>query len=130
MINDLTIIQNNCLRRIFDVYKTTSIAKLKTETHISFINIYLNELQIKARQRLQSSKHYEKVEKIKRKIHRTLKKEKDRQKKAEFISKFQKKTQLKRLNENIEKQKIADAQKKQKQNQSSEKKLTNYFVRF
>ena len=44
MINDLTIIQNNCLRRIFDVYKTTFIAKLKTKTHISLIDIYLNEL--------------------------------------------------------------------------------------
>ena len=44
MINDLTIIQNNYLRRIFDVYKTTFIAKLKTKTHISFINIYLNKL--------------------------------------------------------------------------------------
>ena len=80
MINDLTIIQNNCLRRIFDVYKTTSIMKLKTETHISFINIHLNELQVKARQRLQSSEHYERVEKIKRKIHRTLKKKKQTKK--------------------------------------------------
>ena len=44
MINDWTIIQNNCLRRIFDVYKTIFIAKLKTKTHISFINIHLNEL--------------------------------------------------------------------------------------
>ena len=43
-INDLTIIQNNYLRRIFDVYKTILIAKLKTKTHISFINIYLDEL--------------------------------------------------------------------------------------
>ena len=88
MINDLTIIQNNCLRRIFDVYKTTFIAKLKTKTHISLIDIHLNELQTKIKQRFQCSKHYEKIEKIKRKIHRTLKKEKDRQKKAEFISKL------------------------------------------
>ena len=92
MINDLTIIQNNCLRRIFDVYKTTSIAKLKTETHISFIDIHLNELQIKAKQKFQSSEHYERVEKIKRKIYRTLKKKRDRQRKTKFISKFQKKT--------------------------------------
>ena len=85
MINDLTIIQNNCLRRIFDVYKTISIAKLKTETHISLINIHLNELQIKARQRFQSSEHYEKIEKIKRKIHRTLKKkETDKEKQNSF----------------------------------------------
>ena len=91
MINNLTIIQNNCLRRIFDVYKTTSIAKLKTKTHISFIDIHLNELQVKVRQRFQSSEHYEKVKKIKRKIHRTLKEERDRQRKTEFISRFQKK---------------------------------------
>ena len=91
MINDLTIIQNNCLRRIFDVYKTTSIAKLKTETHISFIDIYLNELQVKVKQRLQSSEHYERIEKIKRKIHRTLKEKRDKQRKTEFISRLQKK---------------------------------------
>ena len=91
MINDLTIIQNNCLRRIFDAYKTTSIAELKTKTHISLINIHLNELQVKARQRFQSSEHYERIEKIKRKIHRTLKKERDSQRKAKFISRFQKK---------------------------------------
>ena len=84
----MTIIQNNYLRRIFDVYKTTFIAKLKTKTHISLIDIHLNELQTKIKQRFQCSKHYEKIEKIKRKIHRTLKKEKDRQKKAEFISKL------------------------------------------
>ena len=92
MINDLTIIQNNCLRRIFDVYKTISIAKLKTKTHILFINIHLNELQIKVKQRLQNSENYERIKKIKRKIHRTLKKEINKQRKAKFISKFQKKT--------------------------------------
>ena len=91
MINDLTIIQNNCLRRIFDVYKTILIAKLKTKTHILFIDIHLNELQAKARQRLQSSEHYERIEKIKRKIHRTLKEERDKHRKTEFISKFRKK---------------------------------------
>ena len=91
MINDLTIMQNNCLRRIFDVYKTTLIAKLKTKTHISFINIYLNELKVKVKKTLQSSEHYERIEKIKRKIHKTLKEEKDKQRKAEFTSRFQKK---------------------------------------
>ena len=70
----MTIIQNNCLRRIFDVYKTILIAKLKTKTHILFIDIHLNELQAKARQKFQSSEHYERIKKIKRKIHKTLKK--------------------------------------------------------
>ena len=110
-INDLTIIQNNCLRRIFDVYKTILIAKLKTKTHISFINIHLNELQAKARQRFQCSEHYEKIKKIKRKIHRTLKKERNKHKKTKFISKFRKKVWLKSFNESIKKQKTIDAQK-------------------
>ena len=66
----------------------TLIAKLKTKTHILFIDIHLNELQAKAKQRLQSSKHYERIEKIKRKIHRTLKEERNRHRKAELISKF------------------------------------------
>ena len=128
MINDLTIIQNNCLRRIFDVYKTTFIAKLKTKTHISFINIHLNELQAKIKQRFQCSKHYEKIEKIKRKIHKTLKK--NRQKKAKFISKLQKKVWLKNFNENIKEHETANTQRNQKKNQNSRKKLTNYFVKF
>ena len=116
MINDLTIIQNNCLRRIFDVYKTTLIAKLKTKTHISFIDIHLNELQAKTRQRLQCSEHYERVEKIKRRIHRTLKEKRSKQKKAEFISKLQKKIWLKSLNESIKKHETADTQRNQKKN--------------
>ena len=64
-INALAIIQNNCLRRIFEIYKTTLIAKLKIKIHISFIDIHLNELQKKIRIRLQNSKHYERIEKIK-----------------------------------------------------------------
>ena len=87
----MTIIQNNCLRRIFDIYKTILIAKLKTKTHISFINIHFNELQAKTKQRLQCSEHYEKIEKIKRKIHRTLKEKKNKHKKVEFISRLRKK---------------------------------------
>ena len=54
-INALTIIQNNCLKRIFEVYKTIFIAKLKTKTHISLIDIHLNKLQAKAKTRLQNS---------------------------------------------------------------------------
>ena len=75
-INNLTIIQNNCLSRIFDVYKTIFITKLKTKTHISFVNIYLNELQVKVKQKFQCSEHYERIEKIKKKIHKTFKKKK------------------------------------------------------
>ena len=46
-INALIIIQNNCLKRIFEIYTTIFIANLKTKTHLLFINIYLNELQTK-----------------------------------------------------------------------------------
>ena len=38
--------------------------KLKTKTHISLINIDLNELQTKIKQRLQNLEHYERIEKI------------------------------------------------------------------
>ena len=124
-INALAIIQNNCLRRISGAYKTTPIAELETETHISSIDIHLNELQAKARIRLQNSKHYERIEKTKRKIHRSLKEERDRHRKSGLISANQKKTWFRRLNEVIEKQKTTNKQK-----QFSQKKLTNHFVRF
>ena len=61
---------------MFDVYKTIFIAKFETEIHISFIDIHLNKLQIKANQRLQDIEHYEKIKKIKTKIHRTFKSKK------------------------------------------------------
>ena len=124
-INALTIIQNNCLKRIFEIYKTIFIAKLKTKTHISFINIHLNELQTKIKIRLQNSKHYERIKKIKRKIHRSLKEKRNKHRKSRFISANQKKTWFKRFNEVIEKQKIINKQK-----QFSQKKLTNHFVKF
>ena len=57
--------QNNCFKRICDVYKSIFIAKLKTETHISFIDIYLNKLQIKIKQKFEGSKYDERIEKRK-----------------------------------------------------------------
>ena len=104
-INVLAIIQNNCLRRIFEIYKTILIAKLKTKIHILFIDIHLNELQTKIKIKLQNSRHYERIEKIKRKIHRSFKKERDRHRKSRFTSVNQKKTWFRRLNEVVEKQK-------------------------
>ena len=124
-INALTVIQNNCLKRIFEIYKTIFIAKLKTKTHILFINIYLNKLQAKIKTRLQNSKHYERIKKIKRKIYRSLKKERNKHRKSKFISANQKKTWFKRFNEIIKKQKTINKQK-----QFSQKKLTNHFVKF
>ena len=104
-INALAIIQNNCLRRIFEIYKTILTAKLETKTHISLINIHLNELQTKIKIKLQNSKHYERIEKIKRKIHRSLKKKRNKHRKSKFISANQKKTWFRRFNEIIKKQK-------------------------
>ena len=92
MINDLTIIQNNCLRRIFDVYKTIFIAKLKTKIHISFINIHLNELQAKTKQRFQCSEHYERIKKIKRKFHKTFQGKKTKREKQNLFRNFRKKS--------------------------------------
>ena len=109
-------------------------ASFHTDIMRSFppIDIHLDELQAKARQRLQSSGHYERIEKIKRKIHRTLKEERNRHRKAELTSRLRKKVWFKSVNESIEKQKTADPQKNsnRKQNQNSRKKLTNYFVKF
>ena len=56
-INALAIIQNNCLKRIFEVYKTILIAELETKIHISLIDIHLNELQAKTKIKLQNSRH-------------------------------------------------------------------------
>ena len=38
-----------------------------------FINIHLNKLQIRIKQRLQNSKHYKKIRRIKKRIYRILK---------------------------------------------------------
>ena len=92
MINDLTIIQNNCLRRIFDVYKTTFIAKLKTKTYISFIDIHLNELQTKAKQRFQCLEHYERIKKSKEKFIKRSKKKKISIEKQNSFRDFEKKS--------------------------------------
>ena len=66
-INSLTTIHNNCLRRVFDVYKIISIAELKIKTHISFIDIHLNKLQIKIKHIFQNLDYYERIEKIEKK---------------------------------------------------------------
>jgi hypothetical protein len=45
MINKLAIIQNRCLRNIFESFRIISISILKAETHVVFIDLYLNQLQ-------------------------------------------------------------------------------------
>ena len=102
IINFLVILQNNCLKRIYNVYKTILIAKFKIKIHISFINIYLNKLQIKTKQKFQNSKHYERIEK---KIHRMLNEKRDKHRKSKYISTNSKKAWLRNLNDFIEKQK-------------------------
>jgi hypothetical protein len=46
MINKLAIIQNRCLRSIFESFRITSISILKIKTHVAFIDLHLNQLQI------------------------------------------------------------------------------------
>jgi hypothetical protein len=54
MINKLAIIQNRCLRNIFESFQIISISILKIETHVAFIDLHLNQLliQIKYRMRI------------------------------------------------------------------------------
>jgi hypothetical protein len=56
MINKLAVIQNRCLRSIFESFSITSISILKIETHVAFIDLHLNQLQtqIKYRMRIAS----------------------------------------------------------------------------
>jgi hypothetical protein len=44
MINKLAIIQNHCLRSIFESFRITSISIVKVETHVVFIDLHLNQL--------------------------------------------------------------------------------------
>jgi hypothetical protein len=45
MINKLAVIQNRCLRSIFESFRIISISILKAETHVVFIDLHLNQLQ-------------------------------------------------------------------------------------
>ncbi len=52
MINKLAIIQNRCLRSIFESFRIISISILKVETHVVFIDLHLNQLQIQIKYRM------------------------------------------------------------------------------
>jgi hypothetical protein len=52
MINKLAIIQNRCLRNIFESFRVISISILKVETHVIFIDLHLNQLQIQIKYRM------------------------------------------------------------------------------
>jgi hypothetical protein len=53
MINKFAIIQNRCLRSIFESFRIISISVLKVETHVVFIDLHLNQLQIQIKYRMQ-----------------------------------------------------------------------------
>jgi hypothetical protein len=53
MINKLAIIQNRCLRSIFESFRIISISILKVESHVAFIDLHLNQLQIQIKYRMQ-----------------------------------------------------------------------------
>jgi hypothetical protein len=52
MINKFAIIQNHCLRSIFESFRIISISILKVETHVAFIDLHLNQLQIQIKYRM------------------------------------------------------------------------------
>ncbi len=45
----LAVIQNKCLRSIFEVFRVTFVSILEIETHVLFIDLHLNQLQTHAR---------------------------------------------------------------------------------
>jgi hypothetical protein len=52
MINKLAVIQNRCLRSIFESFRIISISILKIETHGAFIDLHLNQLQTQIKYRM------------------------------------------------------------------------------
>jgi hypothetical protein len=52
MINKLAVIQNRCLRSILESFRVISISILKVKTHVVFINLHLNQLQIQIKYRM------------------------------------------------------------------------------
>jgi hypothetical protein len=52
IINKFAIIQNRCLRSIFELFRVIPISILKAETHVAFIDLHLNQLQTQIRYRM------------------------------------------------------------------------------
>jgi hypothetical protein len=52
MINKLAVIQNHCLRSIFESFRVISISILKAETYVVFIDLHLNQLQTQIKYRM------------------------------------------------------------------------------
>jgi hypothetical protein len=49
IINKLVIIQNKCLRNVFEIFRVTLVSILEIETHVLFIDLHLNQLQTHTR---------------------------------------------------------------------------------
>jgi hypothetical protein len=52
MINKFAVIQNRCLRNIFESFRIISISILKVKTHVVFIDLHLNQLQTQIKYRM------------------------------------------------------------------------------
>jgi hypothetical protein len=52
IINKLVVIQNKCLRSIFEIFDVTFVSILEIEKHVSFIDLHLNQLQTYAQYRM------------------------------------------------------------------------------
>jgi hypothetical protein len=52
IISKLAVIQNKCLRNIFEVFRVTLVSILEIETHVFLIDLHLNQLQMHARYRM------------------------------------------------------------------------------
>jgi hypothetical protein len=52
MINKLAVIQNRCLRSIFESFRFIWISILKAETYVVFIDLHLNQLQTQIKYRM------------------------------------------------------------------------------
>ncbi len=52
IISKLAVIQNRCLRSIFEIFRVTFVSILEIETHVFFIDLHLNQLQTHARYRM------------------------------------------------------------------------------
>jgi hypothetical protein len=44
IINKLAVIQNKCLRSIFEIFRVTFVSIFEIETHVLFIDLHLNQL--------------------------------------------------------------------------------------
>ena len=68
VVRELSTLQNKCLRAVSEVYKRTSAQCLKAETHTSLMHVHLDELQAKARLKLEKGELQQIIKKAQAKI--------------------------------------------------------------